>query len=517
MSSLNRFRWAACQIDLLRRLTVSSDDEIREALRSTPKTLDETYDKIFELIADKAPDLVRAALFWVEFTLRRRRTSDGISLDTLIRLLLCPDSTSSLVVASSREKEEWLQDICGCLIRVGMDNCNNHERVNFAHYTVREYLKSDRIRKSSAKYFQIDNASLLHHCAPIIFDKIPSRTFNDHIDEKMLARKFTSYWRGSVCSLFQAAEVGSWGEGLLSNKSLREMLYAFLRRRRLQELWLLVIVRHGRCSKLLRISDGFGPQDEVSDVSLLLRCLLMKSYGLAGHLLADKGAATLFQTQVCITTHKECKSIGRRTCEISGTILDVFVKMWCHEGQRPRIDGILNFLLQTGMGHFNPSFVLVLLCLGNPAHLRQFTCPNGAQNCVTPPRCLYHTLYDQGADPNWAETPLTALQMSVVRQDMGSVGYLLERGADPNYIGDGTDHGLALKLGFGLEEMALFKEKSPLQICRHFMAGEELKASVPENGTQLRSKQNVGSVLKTIETLLTRAGAKDFMKPGAGG
>ena len=59
------FRWAVCQLDILRRLNHQS--KIRKAIKSLPKDMDETYERIFSYIADEEKEIVRHALNWVCF------------------------------------------------------------------------------------------------------------------------------------------------------------------------------------------------------------------------------------------------------------------------------------------------------------------------------------------------------------------------------------------------------------------------------------------------------------------
>lgn len=58
------FRWAVCQLDILRRLP-NSPDRIRDAIKSLPRALDETYERIFSMIAEEEKLLVRHALHWL--------------------------------------------------------------------------------------------------------------------------------------------------------------------------------------------------------------------------------------------------------------------------------------------------------------------------------------------------------------------------------------------------------------------------------------------------------------------
>ena len=57
------FRWAVCQLDIFRRLKTT--DRIRKAISSLPKTLDETYERIFSYIHADDRALVRHVLWWI--------------------------------------------------------------------------------------------------------------------------------------------------------------------------------------------------------------------------------------------------------------------------------------------------------------------------------------------------------------------------------------------------------------------------------------------------------------------
>lgn len=59
------FRWAACQLDILRRL--KDQRMIRDVILGLPETLDETYARIFSYIFKDDRGLVQHAIHWVCF------------------------------------------------------------------------------------------------------------------------------------------------------------------------------------------------------------------------------------------------------------------------------------------------------------------------------------------------------------------------------------------------------------------------------------------------------------------
>ncbi|TDZ15931.1 Vegetative incompatibility protein HET-E-1 [Colletotrichum orbiculare MAFF 240422] len=60
------FRWVVCQVDMLKRVR-GNGDAIREELRRLPKTLDETYTRIFDQIPKEDAMFVDVALGWMYF------------------------------------------------------------------------------------------------------------------------------------------------------------------------------------------------------------------------------------------------------------------------------------------------------------------------------------------------------------------------------------------------------------------------------------------------------------------
>jgi hypothetical protein len=144
------FRWAVCQLDILRRLNRQS--KIREAIKSLPKTMDETYERIFSSIPDEERELVRHALLWVSFHNFVWKGSVPLPAQLLV------DSYIALDKARISSDEylydlETLKDSCGCLVSFTSNEEDISLSANISHYTVREFLESDR--SSLASFFTI--------------------------------------------------------------------------------------------------------------------------------------------------------------------------------------------------------------------------------------------------------------------------------------------------------------------------------------------------------------------------
>jgi hypothetical protein len=62
----HRFRWAACQLETLRKCP--SIKKVREVLGNLPKTLDETYERILLSADEDYQDIIAEALRWLCFS-----------------------------------------------------------------------------------------------------------------------------------------------------------------------------------------------------------------------------------------------------------------------------------------------------------------------------------------------------------------------------------------------------------------------------------------------------------------
>ncbi|KAK3695663.1 hypothetical protein B0T22DRAFT_534463 [Podospora appendiculata] len=142
------FRLAVCQLDIIKRLNISRSKQIRDAIKSLPCTLDETYGRILTLIPEEHRDLVRFALRWISFW---DSFSAVYTLTSSVKLNRIFTEPPSLLVAyetfsnhglSGDDQEahslvdvEILQECCGCLLDIPPYRGDAVSTMNFAHYT----------------------------------------------------------------------------------------------------------------------------------------------------------------------------------------------------------------------------------------------------------------------------------------------------------------------------------------------------------------------------------------------
>ena len=163
-----RFRWAVCQIDVLQRLN-HTREAVRKALADLPKTLDETYDRLFLTIPEDDRSIVHHVLQWIG--IHNERKPDNIPCALLLQ-----------AVAKSTASERYLdrdalRELCGCLISIQLEDAKSgrlkrtHFTVSYAHYTVSEYLDSIRISKTANASFSAYQEDVRIHCIELVLNE----------------------------------------------------------------------------------------------------------------------------------------------------------------------------------------------------------------------------------------------------------------------------------------------------------------------------------------------------------
>jgi hypothetical protein len=146
------FRWAVCQLDLLQRMNCDRDI-VRKALANLPRSLDETYDRIFSAIPEEERVFVHHALQWIHY---HGVLYNGEGIPCAILLQAIAKSTAGLISDHGERfyDNDALRELCGSLICVILERRNSMNGssrsilcVSYAHFTVREYLDSTRVSR----------------------------------------------------------------------------------------------------------------------------------------------------------------------------------------------------------------------------------------------------------------------------------------------------------------------------------------------------------------------------------
>ena len=149
-----------CQIDVIREC--KKPNQIRRVLKTLPKTLDETYERILCTIPDDYVEDVRRVLQCLICSfhpLDVKEVADIVAIDTA-EPYYDPENGYS----SARE----LLSVCSGLVstRTSWRRCEtnrakgfNIEELRLAHFSVKEYLVSDRVNLGPALKYKLDEVS----------------------------------------------------------------------------------------------------------------------------------------------------------------------------------------------------------------------------------------------------------------------------------------------------------------------------------------------------------------------
>ncbi|KAH8747334.1 hypothetical protein BGZ57DRAFT_971246 [Hyaloscypha finlandica] len=148
--SKGMFRWAQCQLEVIQQMEDTRPNIVREALAQLPNGIDNTYERILLDNSPSGQQLLRRALLILVYSAR------PIMLAEMAEFAVIKAGAGEIDPGDRFDSPERILRFCKSLVvTVG-----NH--VSLAHYTVKEYLLSEKIRNGKAKLFALgrDEAEL---------------------------------------------------------------------------------------------------------------------------------------------------------------------------------------------------------------------------------------------------------------------------------------------------------------------------------------------------------------------
>ena len=137
----DRFRWVFCQLEALRQCFTP---DIRKTLNELPTTLDETYERTLERIPKKKQQHAHRLLQCLVAAIRPLRVEE---LGQIFAMGFDTDATPTVKEGWHLDNlEEAILSACSNLITI-IDH-EGTKVVQFSHFTVKEFLISNRLRRS---------------------------------------------------------------------------------------------------------------------------------------------------------------------------------------------------------------------------------------------------------------------------------------------------------------------------------------------------------------------------------
>ena len=423
------FRWAVCQLDILRRL--KHQNKVRQAIKNLPETLDETYERIFSCIALEDVDIVRHCLSWAMF----HNAVWGSMMPLSARILI---DTFYLIVGNELAGDEplisnleILKESCGCLLSFQATNDNGDFNVSLAHYTVREYLESSRSRTGQSSLFARNGSASYDGEATAVFSQLleleaqvgveeMEKLLSEHCGFKKMLAVNTPIYR-----LLTGLRIVWMGEIEVQPSLVFDLLDP-------QKPHFDPLVKTAKC--LLEdygMDDGvigyflaldLKPSDDPTGATaIMVHLLWLRRLDLAAELVRRPGSARIWQEGLSGNFDIELWTPDRKRFTFSGKIFEFFATV----GREYSPDA-LGFLLDHGLGHFEPTSVLVHFIA---THRHNFD-----EACTQD--CPLQRLLEMGADPDARGYSCTPLQIAAACRDKHGIQVLLQAGADPSATGN---------------------------------------------------------------------------------
>ncbi|OAL01772.1 hypothetical protein IQ06DRAFT_368197, partial [Phaeosphaeriaceae sp. SRC1lsM3a] len=211
--SQGMFRWAVCQLDTLGKCR--SRAKLRVSLATLPPTLEKTYDRILCNIDEEDSLYSIRILRWLSFA-NRPLTVDEIAEAVAVD----PEREPALVEEEIIEDPMEALEICSSLVAMVTDPGDGlpesrQQYVMLAHYTVKEYLLTDRIRPGTAARYTMEYVQsqriLAKTCLLYLLQILQSASSLDgSMTQRKLLRYCAEHW------MHHAREANDWQSDLAS-------------------------------------------------------------------------------------------------------------------------------------------------------------------------------------------------------------------------------------------------------------------------------------------------------------
>ncbi|KAK0622445.1 hypothetical protein B0T14DRAFT_148860 [Immersiella caudata] len=439
------------------------------AIRSLPKTLDETYERIFQRIRDEDYTLVQTALALI--CGKSRATGTPLITTVLLRLLNPLPANQWGETTYQGLTLSHLRRVSGCLLTVSVHKNDEMGVIELAHYIVKEFLLSDRIAQGPASQFSLSEVyARREYCRRVLL--VVSELQNWETEH-------APYLCGP--GYFCANEVLG---GLL-----RECEGDALQDQQLKDLYRIVLDPSRPSWDFLgsihKFSDyyfhliPYSEPPDCPDAAAFANFVSVELFFLAKELVQtldiDK---ILYRTPI--------STRGLSNLVRTSSIVD-FYNEWpeaCYVNNRETHYGCNKQILKIAAGAGDPTAALCTY-LGYHEHYD----PPGSVG-----HCMAHEFFACGADVNGVGYRVTPLQIATYRLDASAVTDLLDWGASVTGVGDPA--GVAV-LGGRFDVIPA--DMPPLTLVR----------SLRSLGVDVDSAESLQAVQLVEEVLLKRSTKED--------
>jgi hypothetical protein len=485
------------------------------ALANLPRTLDETYERIFLGIPEDDRLFVHHVLKWIYYYNDGRTVYYRGNFPCSILLHATERSTSHL--SNGRQDflydEEALRELCGCLIVITSevlfdDIVRAAPTVTFAHYTVLEFLQSTRIFNSPVAFFGIEKESTVVDFTRITLIEVLDADSNilggkQYYGNRDAFAHFVAQDFNSYCAASAMLSINSWTTHLNNQDDLVTLVFEMVNPSKphfeslrnsldAMETSLVVFSENSvECDDQFWTTRWVVPPANINS-AILLGLGGMDTFDFFSSKLMDKvNIEVLFEEEVVLFTRLDSNT--ERWYRIKGPIVDAIAQL---SGHVSNFDTLFDSLLDSGERRLNASTLLSYI----GSHGEQCSAHSDCGKT-----CCLIKLLQLGAQPDAPGYRVKPLQIAVVCWDFEGVEILLQAGADPNDCG--YENGIVWEDNDLLGQFNNLGGCSPLFICKEFDCIREAYSM----DTRSEADRN------RIEELLVADGARSFKEDWACG
>jgi ankyrin repeat protein len=190
----NRFRWVFCQLEVLRDCLPPS---VRRFLEELPESLDETYERVLREIKKPNRDHARRLLQCLVVAIRPLRVEE---LAEVLTVDFDDGEGTPKLNPSWRWEDQERALLTSCSALIAIVDTGDSRVVQFSHFSVKEYLTSERLATSSqdvTRYHVIlkpAHTILAQTCVSVLL-QLDGRDEQDDVGKNTpLARYAAEYW-----------------------------------------------------------------------------------------------------------------------------------------------------------------------------------------------------------------------------------------------------------------------------------------------------------------------------------
>ncbi|KAI0269599.1 hypothetical protein BGY98DRAFT_879076, partial [Russula aff. rugulosa BPL654] len=188
------FRWTFCQLEVLRDCLPSS---VRHFLEELPESLDETYERVLREITKPNRDHARRLLQCLVVAIRPLRVEE-------LAEVLAIDFNDAEGIPKLNPSWRWEDQeralLTSCSSLIAIVDTGGSRVVQFSHFSVKEYLTSERLATSSqdvSRYhitFEAAHTILAQACVSVLLQLDDNDERNDVMKNAPLAVYAAEYW-----------------------------------------------------------------------------------------------------------------------------------------------------------------------------------------------------------------------------------------------------------------------------------------------------------------------------------